>query len=401
VAGHQRRSTSPHTIESEPHALHLDRCGLVSAAQIRDGAAADAQAFRSQFPVFERVSYLNAGTEGPIPRQAAEAVERRIELEVSQGRCGRSYIEGVIDLAGQAREAYARVLGAQPEDVALTGSTTDGVNTVIAGLDLRRGDEIVTSDEEHPGLLAPLGRAIRRSGIEVRVAPFADLANAVSAATRLIACSHVSWVNGQIIDVDALRATGVPLLLDAAQALGAIPVDVDALGCDFYAGSGQKWLCGQEGSGALYVKRECRDELLPPWPGYASVADAERALEFEPAEGAKRFDHGFPVGTRSAWALASLDVFDQAGWTWVHDRAGSLAAWLAGRLSELGLDVAPRGRSTLVSWHAADPEAEVARLRESGFVLRSIPGRGLVRASVGAWSSEQELEGLASLAAGR
>jgi L-cysteine/cystine lyase len=361
----------------------------------------DPQAFRAQFPVFERVAYLNAGTEGPVPRRAAEAVERRIELETSEGRCGRAYIEGVLELAGQARDGYARVLGCDSANVALTGSTTDGVNTVIAGLDLRPGDEIVTSDEEHPGLLAPLGRAIRRIGVEVRVTPFAELANAVSPATRLIACSHVSWVNGQVADVAALRATGAPLLLDAAQALGAIPVDVGALDCDFYAGSGQKWLCGQEGSGCLYVRPDRLDDLLTPWPGYASVADPTRALEFEPAEGARRLDHGFPAGTRSAWALASLEVFSQAGWAWVHERAASLAVRLAERMSELGLEVAPRGRSTLVSWRVADPDTEVARLGASGFAVRSIPGLGLVRASVGAWSSEEELEGLASLAAGR
>jgi L-cysteine/cystine lyase len=361
----------------------------------------DPQVFRAQFPVFERLSYLNAGTEGPLPQRAAEAVRRRLDLELRHGRCGRSYIDEVIALASRARTAYAEVLGCGEHEVALTGSTTDGVNTVIGGLDLRRGDEIVTSDEEHPGLLAPLGRARRRYGIEVKVAPFTKLADAVSPSTRLIACSHVSWVNGQVADVASLTATGVPLLLDAAQALGAIPVDVKELGCDFYAASGQKWLCGPEGSGCLFVRPERLDELLMPWPGYSSVADAERALEFEPAQGTRRLDHGFPPGVRSAWTLASLGVLGEVGWPWVHDRARSLASWLADRLTELGLEVAPRGASTLVSWRAQDPPGEVDRLASSGFVVRSIPHFGLLRASIGAWSSEQELEGLASLAAGR
>jgi L-cysteine/cystine lyase len=359
------------------------------------------QDFRAQFPVFERISYLNAGSEGPVPQRAAEAVERRMQLDVEHGRCGHAYIEEVLDLAGRIRAGYARVLGCPDSDVALTGSTTDGVNTVVAGLDLKPGDEIVTSDEEHPGLLAPLGRARRRFGVEVKVAPFDEVANAVSSSTRLVACSHVSWVRGGVADVAALTATGAPLLLDAAQAFGAIPVDVGALGCDFYACSGQKWMCGPEGSGCLYVRPERLDELTIPWPGYASVADPERALEFEPAEGGRRLDHGFPVGLRNAWALASLEVLEEAGWDWVHERAAALAARLADRLSELGLEVAPRGCSTLVSWKTADPEAEVARLGESGFAVRSIPGSGLMRASVGAWSSEPELEGLARLAAGR
>jgi L-cysteine/cystine lyase len=363
-------------------------------------APPDPEGFRSEFPVLERVSYLNAGTEGPVPRASAEAAHRRIDLEVTQGRCGRPYFEELMEMASRLREGYASMLGCDSSVVALTGSTTDGVNTVLSGLDLRPGDEILTSDEEHPGLLAPLGRARQLRGVSVRALPFRELAGEVSSSTRLVACSHVSWVGGRIVDVEALRAAGAPVLLDAAQALGAVPVDVRVLGVDFYAASGQKWLCGPEGSGCLYVRPERLDELVIPWPGYGSVADPEHALEFAPAEGVKRLDHGFPTGLRSTWALASLEVLGRPGWSWVHERAASLAAGFADRLTELGLEVRDRDRSTLVSWQVEDAAAEVERLAASGFVLRSIPGRELVRASVGAWSSEDELERLAKLAAG-
>ena len=365
------------------------------ARTVSDAAAA----FRAQFPVFERAAYLNAGTEGPVPRRAAEAVRDRIELELTAGRCGKPYMTMVQELAADLRAGYARVLGAEPADVALTGSTTDGVNTIIAGLDLRGGGEIVTSDEEHPGLLAPLGRAQRVHGVKVRVVPFAEIAGAVSAATRLVACSHVSWVSGRVVDAAALAHTGVPVLLDAAQSVGAVPVDVEALGCAFYAGSGQKWLCGPEGSGCLYVRRDQLEQLTVPWPGYGSLADATHALESPPAEDAKRLDHGFPPGIRSVWALASLGVFEEAGWEWVHRRAAELAAGLADQLGERGLEVGPRGRSTLVSWKAQDVHAEVERLAAAGVIVRSIPSHSLVRASVGAWCSEEELAELVRLAA--
>lgn len=363
-------------------------------------SAVDPATFRAQFPVLERLSYLNAGTEGPVPRLAAETVHRRIDLETDRGRCGRPYFEETMSLRDQARAGYASVLGCDASSVALTGSTTDGVNTVIGGLDLHPGDEVVTSDQEHPGLLAPLARARRRHGIEVRVVPFAEMAGAVSSRTRLIACSHVSWVGGEVADVAALVATGVPVLLDAAQALGAVPVDVRALGCDFYAASGQKWLCGPEGSGCLYVRPERLEDLLVPWPGYSSLADSHNALESDWADGVARLDHGFPAGMRSAWALASLGVFEAAGWEWVHERAATLAGGLADRLSERGLTVRARGRSTLVSWQTEDAEAEVARLAGEGVIVRSIPAFGLVRASVGAWTSEEELERLVELVAG-
>jgi selenocysteine lyase/cysteine desulfurase len=358
----------------------------------------DPAQFRAQFPVFERTAYLNAGTEGPVPRQAAEAVHRRIDLEVTSGRCGKPYFTALMDLASELRSGYADVLGCQVSEVALTGSTTDGVNSVLSGLDLRPGDEILTSDEEHPGLLAPLGRARRRHGVDVRVVPFAEIAGEVSASTRLIACSHVSWVSGRVVEAQALAATGVPVLLDAAQAVGAVPVDVNALGCDFYAGSGQKWLCGPEGSGCLFVRADRVDELLVPWPGYGSLAHGSAPLELVPAEGAARFDHGFPPAMRSTWALASLQVLGEAGWDWIHQRAATLAERLAEGLAERGVEVGPRGRSTLVSWKADDAEAEVERLAQAGFIVRSIPASGLVRASVGAWSADAELDRLVGLA---
>jgi selenocysteine lyase/cysteine desulfurase len=358
----------------------------------------DPATFRAQFPVFERVAYLNAGTEGPVPIPTAEAVHARIDLETRRGRCGPEYFEALMALADDLRAGYAATLGCSPAELALTGSTTDGVNTVVAGLDLRPGDEILTSDEEHPRLLAPLARARRRHGIAIRVVPFAEIAGAVTSATRLVACSHVSWVSGRVVDAAALSSTGVSVLLDGAQGIGAVPVDVSELGCDFYAASGQKWLCGPEGSGCLYVRSERLEDLLVPWPGYASLAEPGQALESEFAAGAGRLDHGFPAGIRSTWALASLRTLGGAGWPWIHERAATLAARLTERLSERGLEVGPRGRSTLVSWRVEDPAAEVLRLAGHGVVVRSIPAFSLVRASVGAWSSEAELERLAELA---
>jgi L-cysteine/cystine lyase len=357
------------------------------------------QSFRSQFPVLENCSYLNAGTEGPVPTAAAEAVRRRVEQDTRAGRAGRAYFKEVLDQADKARRAYAELLGAHPSEVALTGSTTDGLNTILGGLRFSRGDEVLTTDQEHPGMLAPLRRLHVRDGVRVRVVPFADIAGEVGASTKLVACSHVSWVNGSLIDAAALRATGVPFLLDAAQGLGAIPVDVKELGCDYYAASGQKWLCGPEGSGCLYVRAGCLDELEPPWPGYSTLSDHDNWLDSPLSEGAGRLDHGFPSSLRSMWALASMQTLADAGWSWVHERAATLAQRLAALLSERGFEVAPRGATTLVSWQVPDSTAAVERLAEHEIVVRNIPGAGLLRASVGAWSSEEELERLTALAA--
>ncbi len=355
--------------------------------------------FRAEFPVLERYAYLNAGTTGPAPAKALDAARERLERVGREGRSGQDYFHSTLALANSVRAAYATVLGAAPEDVALTGSTTDGVNTVLSGLDLRPGDEILTSDEEHPGLLAPLALARHRHGVHLREVPFAELPGEVDSNTRLVACSHVSWVSGNVADAAAIAATGVPLLLDAAQALGAIPVDVGRLGCDFYACSGQKWLCGPEGSGCLFVRAERLEQLEIPWPSFASLKDAARPLDFEAAAGAARFDHGFPSGLRNSWALTALEVLSAAGWAWIYERAATLAAGLAQTLSERGLDVLPRGRSTLVSFspRQGDPAEEVQRLAAAGVVVRHLPRRGLIRVSVGAWNDEEELDRLADL----
>jgi L-cysteine/cystine lyase len=359
-----------------------------------------AATFRAQFPVLQQVAYLNSGTEGPMPVAAVTAVRERLERDAADGRAGRAYFDTVLGLAAASRAAYAEVLGADPSEVALTGSTTDGLNTVLGGLSFAAGDEIITSDEEHPGMIAPLRLARMRHGVRIRIVPFDGLAGAVGPSTRLIACSHVSWFGGKVADVGGLVATGIPVLLDAAQALGAIPVDVHALGVDFYAGSGQKWLCGPEGSGCLYVRPDRLADLEPPWPGYATLGE-RKTVDAELAEGTGRLDVGFPAAIRSAAALAALETLRAPGWTWVHERAAALAEQLAELLAGGGLEVAPRGRSTLVSWRTTDPEADVTRLAAAGIVIRSIPSAGLLRASVGAWNSEDDIERLAAAAAAR
>jgi L-cysteine/cystine lyase len=354
----------------------------------------DLDELRGELPVLARVAYLNAGTDGPVPRRALRAAAERAEVELERGRSGGAHHGALAALSEAIRDRLASLLACDRGEVALTRSTTDGVTRVLSALELRRGDDLLTSDEEHPGLLAPLAVAARRSGARLRVAPFATLAAEAGPRTRLVACSHVSWVTGATVDARALAETEAPVLLDGAQGLGAVPAGVGELGYDFYAASGQKWLCGPDGTGALYVRGELIPDLVPAVTGYASLADPRRAAELALHPDARRFDAGSISGPAMAWWLAAIDLLGDAGWEAVHERAADLADTLAGRLAERGLDVSPRGRSTLVSWRDPEPAAAVERLRANGIVVRDLPGRGLMRASVGAWNTAEEVERL-------
>ena len=360
------------------------------------GESRSAADLRSAFPVLERVAYLNAGSVGPVPRAAVEAAERELRGGLVEGRASRAQFDRLTAMGNELRDRIAGLFGASPGEIALTGATTDGVNAVVGGLDLKAGDEILTTDEEHPGLLAPLALARERRGVEIRVVPFAEIAGAVRDTTRLVACSHVSWQTGRVVDSAALAASPAPVLLDGAQGLGAIPVEVEALGCDYYAASGQKWLCGPIGSGYLFVRGDRIEDLSPVAPGYGSLSDPLRALELPLREGAARFDAGMPPSHHVAWALAALDTLDESGFDEVLEKGPALASRLAELLADRGLTVAPRGDCTLVSWETEDPEAESLRLLDAGYLVRNLPGTPYVRASVGAWTSEEEVEGLAA-----
>jgi selenocysteine lyase/cysteine desulfurase len=354
---------------------------------------------RSQFPVLGRLAYLNAGTNGPVPRRALEAAEASLRRQVEEGRSGTEFFEEMAGRGDELRARVARLIGAQEGEVALTGSTTDGVNAVLHSLDLQPGDELLTSEEEHPGVLAPLAAA-RARGMRVRLVPFAELADAVEPQTRMVVCSHVSWITGKVVDAAGLAATDALVLLDGAQGLGAVPVDVGELGCDFYAASGQKWLCGPNGIGYLYARADRIDGLRAPWPGWQVLGDPHDPLDSPLHADARRLATGFPAHHQVQWAHAALDVLEEPGIERVQARAIELAAGLVERLERHGVEVAPRGRSTLVSFAVEDQAAALERVLAGGFVLRDLPGTRYLRASVGGWTTDEELDRLADIVAG-
>jgi L-cysteine/cystine lyase len=343
---------------------------------------------RAQFPVLEKIAYLNAGTFGPISRPTHEAVSGELERDYREGRSGGPNFVRVMELREQVRARIAALVGAEPLQVALTTSTTEGCNIVLGGLGLDPDDEIVTTTDEHFGLLGALATSGARI---VVVAPDADaIRAAVTPRTRLLALSQVIWTTGKILPVLDLRAeTGIPVLVDGAQSVGAIPVS--AAGLDYLTVSGQKWLCGPDATGALVVADP--ERLAVAAPSYFSQAAYQPDGRFQPKPGATRFDTGWWPASSLSGLLTALDGRP----SWAFDHAASAAERCRQLLSDVVEVVSPLEdeRSTLVAFRPAAPPAEIVEaLHAANVHVREIPNAGLVRVSCGWWTSDDDLDRL-------
>jgi L-cysteine/cystine lyase len=341
---------------------------------------------RAQFPVLERIAYLNAGTFGPLAKTTQEAMQAELRLEFNEGRSGMPYFMRVMEMREQVRARLAGLVAADPLQVALTASTTDGCNTVLAGLGLGADDEVVTTTDEHFGLLGALAASAARV-VVVDPEPEAIQA-AVTPRTRLLALSHVLWTTGRVLPVRELRAaTGVPVLVDGAQSVGAIRVVAADL--DFLTISAQKWLCGPGSTGALVVADP--ERLRVAAPSYFAQTGYEPNGQFEPREGAARFDANWWPPSSLAGLLAAIDTRP----SWGFDHAAAAAERCRQLLATRVEVVTPDERSTLVAFRApGDPAELVDTLSAAGVHVREIPGTGLVRVSCGWWTSDDDLERL-------
>jgi L-cysteine/cystine lyase len=338
---------------------------------------------RGRYPVLGTCAYLNAGSVGPLSVATHQAMAEANERALWEGRAGVAHWEHVAELRRRVRERLGDLLAAPADQVVLTASTTEGCNIVVTGLRLRPDDEIVTTDAEHPGLEAP----VRASGARVRVANVlgrtpAEAVEAVMAQvtprTRLVAVSHVLWLSGEVLPIAEIkRATGLPLLVDGAQAAGAIPVEAPEV--DFYTVSAQKWLCGPESTGALYVGDPAR--LRPRIGGYPLMH----------GEGVDRLALSSHPASAVAGLLAALEERPE----WAFVRGEEMTARCRAALLDIGLDVrTPPGASRLLAVAVpGDPQQVVAACRERGVLIRSLPN-GWLRVSCGWWTSEEDIDRL-------
>ncbi len=328
---------------------------------------------------------------------------------------GPAYLEGAGLFARQAeanagaRQAAARLVNAGPDDVALTQNTTHGMNLGVAAIDWRGGDEVVSTTTEHPGSLMPLHAAARRFGVRTTLLSPPVTAEKIEAAltprTRLVSLSHVDWTNGEVLPLEEIcslaRERGILTLVDGAQSVGNVPVDVPSTGADMYAFTGHKWVLGPEGMGAFYVRPGL--PVHSPNVGYLSLpspTDFDREGDYELRPDARRFEAStMSAGLAGGFAAAADAVRErgEGGFAEIRRRADLLMDLLSD-LSRVTLRSPRPAQSGLVSFEIDGVEARAAaeRLLDQRFVLRYVPGPSpYVRASTHLFNTDEELEALA------
>ena len=316
----------------------------------------------------------------------------------------------------EARAGVAAVLGTDVAAVGLTHATTDGMNIATLLPDWRRGGRAVTTTQEHGGGLGPLHALRERNGIEIvfvdadeqgdddrTVAAFDA---AITRDTRLVSISHVLWTTGAVMPVariaEVAHDRGALVVVDGAQAAGAIPFRFDELGADLYALPAQKWLLGPEGMGALVVDLATVDGLVPPLGGWFAFERMDSRGEATWWGDARRFEaSGYhrPSVVGMARSIGWLSMY--VGLDFVYRRGMAMAGAAAARLGAIpGVSVLTptHAMGTLVTFRIAGWPAQ-AILDELGSrvfaIARTIVSLDAIRISVGFFTTEEELERLA------
>ncbi|MGB8698070.1 MAG: aminotransferase class V-fold PLP-dependent enzyme [Thermosynechococcaceae cyanobacterium] len=242
---------------------------------------------RQGFPALGSKRYFNYGGQGPLPQVALDAIVAGYAIMQQKGPFSKQVLDWVTGQMADTRAAIASELGVSPHTIALTDSVSTGCNIVLWGLPWQLGDHILLTDCEHPGIVAAVQELSRRFGVGVDHCilqttlntgdPVAAIAEAVTPQTRLVVLSHILWNTGQVLPLADIvvacrrQNPNVLLLVDAAQSVGVLPLDLKTLDIDFYAFTGHKWLCGPDGVGGLYLRPGLEEALSPTFIGWRGI----------------------------------------------------------------------------------------------------------------------------------
>jgi selenocysteine lyase/cysteine desulfurase len=362
------------------------------------------EAVRARFPIFEHTTYANSCSQGALSTDVREAYDEYLAGWNAHGAEWEHWVER----AEAARAAFARLVNADPAEIAVTTSVSQAVSALVSALPLEQGrSRIVISEFEFP-TVGQIAHAQELRGAEVvHVRPEADgriplerFAEAIDERTALVCCTAISYRSGYRLDVAEVarlaREKGALCLADSYQAAGAIPLDVRELGVDLLTAGTVKYLLASAGLAFMFVRSDLHERLLPTQTGWFADEDIFRMdiSDYSPAADARRFDAGTPPVPNIYAGLAGMGIVEEVGVAAIETHVRGLVERLLAGLDELGATVVtPRGageRGPLVCVAATDAEALVSALHDAGVVTSSRDRS--VRVSLHLYNVEQDVD---------
>lgn len=370
---------------------------------------------RRQFPALDHKTYFNYGAHGTLPRLAMDAVIESWEYMQQFGPFSTEINDWIQQEINKTIACFGTLLGTTPETIALTENVTAGCNIVLWGMQWRPGDHILLSDCENPGIIAVIHEVARRFRLEVstfRIDPtdtLESLARGLRSNTRLVVISHVLWNTGQVLPLTKIaalcRANHVKqgrtlLLVDGAQSVGVLPLNLANSGADFYAFTSHKWLCGPEGVGGLYVAPESLEFVRPTFVGWRSVRIDETDGSFSWQPGAHRFHVSTSAYPLFAGLRRAINIHDDfAPIEERYARILELSRYAWDRLRKADVDCLQQSppQTGLVFIRAKAPHEIVRYLESENCYTRFVYEPECIRLSLHYFTTRNEVDRLVDL----
>ncbi len=345
----------------------------------------DIDTARALFPVTQHKAFLNHAAVSPLARPVYEAIHSYINAYHQQGAPNPE----AEDAVAAVRERTAQLIGARPEEIAITRNTSHGIMLVAEGLDWRPGDNVVCAETEYPATVYPW-RSLEPRGVEVRIVPARDhrvpldgLRAAIDARTRVVSISFVEFLTGYRNDLAAIgelcQAKGARLCVDAIQGLGALALNVDEIGADFLSAGAFKWLLGPTGAGFFYCRTDRLNELNRVVLGFGGTAHAPGDyfdFNLPWKDDASRFEEGSLSMPSVVGFAASLKLLLDLGIPQIERRILELTDYLLEQLQGRNVEIitphaCPQERSGIVSFipKGQDPVVLAERMAQADIVI--------------------------------
>ena len=372
---------------------------------------------RSDVPALRNQIYVNWGGGGPSSKSILREMDKFTKRDLELGSFHPIIRNETTKALKRTRESCAKLIGAEASEIALTGNTTVGINIAAAGLTWDAEDEVIVSDLEHPGGYLPWLVWRKRNPIKVKLFKtgqnddqlLQNLEKAITPKTRVVCVSHISWLNGRRLPLEAIGqicvSAGALLIVDGAQSIGHIPVKIKDTGVDVYTISGQKWLMGPDGTGAVYIRRGAGKKIQLSSASFRSAkAKRLKTLSFAPEPSAMRYEVGTLNTPGFLGFRTAVEHFKRTGPVSIEKRILALANRLMSQIRGIkNVDViTPEGeaQSGLVSFRIRNVESQnvVDRLyKKHQIILRAVVTEPpAVRVSIHYLNTEEEMDSIAN-----